>query len=138
MSSDNGIVSNVQVTTFGGTPRMFGVFWFYLKALLMTKDLLEVLFPEFKTKLPSSEYTRGKSEKEKENCNKNRMVVGYFGIILTSPKWMSKVENSKTEEWPSCCAYLIAEELEETVRSKDMFSKAEQNTKLGQLKYKKG
>ena len=33
---------------------------------------------------------------------------------------------------------MIAEELEETFRPKDMFSKAEQKTKLGQLKYKKG
>ena len=44
----------------------------------------------------------------------------------------------RTKEWPSGRAYLIAEELEETFRPKDMFSKAEQKTKLGQLKYKKG
>ena len=66
------------------------------------------------------------------------MVMGYFGITLTSPKWMIKVENLRTKEWPSGCAYLIAEELEETFRPKDMLSKAERNTKVGQLKYKKG
>ena len=33
--------------------------------------------------------------------------------------------------------YMIAEELGQTFRPKDMFSKAEQRTKLGQLKYKK-
>ena len=51
---------------------------------------------------------------------------------------MIKVKNLRTEEWPSGRAYLIAEELEETYRPKDMFSKAEQKTNLGQLKYKKG
>ena len=33
---------------------------------------------------------------------------------------------------------MIAEELEETFRPKDMFSIAEQKITLGQLKYKKG
>ena len=63
--------------------------------------------------------------------------MGYFGISLTSPKWMIKVKNSRTEEWPSGRAYLIAEELEETFRPKDILSKADQKKKLGQLKYKK-
>ena len=44
----------------------------------------------------------------------------------------------RTEEWPSGCAYLIAEKLEDTFRPKDMFSKSEQKTEVGQLKYKKG
>ena len=51
---------------------------------------------------------------------------------------MIKVENSRTDEWPSGHTYLIAEELKETFRPKDTFSKADQKTKLGQLKYKKG
>ena len=51
---------------------------------------------------------------------------------------MIKVENSKTGKWPSGRTYIITEELEETFRPKDMFSKAEQKTRLGQLKYKKG
>ena len=50
---------------------------------------------------------------------------------------MIKVENLKTEEWPSGRAYLIAEELEETYRPKDMLLKADKKTKLGKLKYKK-
>ena len=33
---------------------------------------------------------------------------------------------------------MFAEELKETFRPKDMFLKADQKTKLGQLKYKKG
>ena len=56
MSSDNGIVLNVQVKTFDGMQKTFGAFWFYFKALLMTKDLLDVLLPEFKNKLPETEY----------------------------------------------------------------------------------
>ena len=55
MSSDNGIVSNVQVKTFDGMQKTLGAFWFYFKALLMTKDLLDVLLPEFKNELPDSE-----------------------------------------------------------------------------------
>ena len=49
-----------------------------------------------------------------------------------------KVKNLRTEEWPSGRACLIAKELGETFRPKDVFSKAEQKTKVGQLKYKKG
>ena len=138
MSSDNGIVSNVQVNTFDGTQKMFKPFWFYLTALLLTKDLLDVLFPGFKNEVPVSEYAKGQTKKDTENYGRNRMVMGYFGITLTSPKWMIKVENSKTEEWPSCCAYTIADELKKTFRPNDMFSKVEQKTKLCQLEYKKG
>ena len=96
--------------------KTFGVFWFYFKALLMTKDLLDVLLPEFKNELPDSEYAKSQTKKEKDNCSKNIMVMGYFGITLTSPKWMIKVEHLRTEEWPSGCAYLITEEPEETFR----------------------
>ena len=64
--------------------------------------------------------------------------MGFFGITLISSKWMIKVENSRIEEWPSGRAYLIAEELKKMLRPKDVFSKAYQKTKLGQLKYKKG
>ena len=49
-----------------------------------------------------------------------------------------KVKNLKTKEWPSGCAYMIADEPKKTFRPKDMFLKAEQKTKLGQLKYTKG
>jgi hypothetical protein len=138
MSGDNGIVSNVQVKTFDGLRKTFGAFWFYFRALLMTKDLLDVLLPEFKDKLPETEHAESQTKKEKDNCSKNRQVMGFFGVTLTSAKWMTKVEKSRTEDWPSGLAYLIADELEETFRPKDMFSKAEQKTKLGQLKYKKG
>ena len=65
------------------------------------------------------------------------MVMWYFKLTLTSPKWMIEVKHLRTKEWPSGRAHLIAEELEETFRPKDMFSKAEQKKKLGQLKYKK-
>ena len=57
---------------------------------------------------------------------------------MAPPKWKIKVKKLRTEEWPSGCAYLFAEELEETFRPKDMFLKADQKTRLGQLKYKKG
>ena len=138
MSSGNGIVSNVQVKTFNGLQKIFGPFWCYLAALLMTMNLTDVLFPDFKNKLPVSEYAESQSEKEKEGCSKNIMVMGYFGITLTSPKWMIKVKNLKTKGWPSGCAYMVVEVPAETFLPKDMFLKAEQNTKLGQLKYKNG
>ena len=93
MSSDNGIVLNVQVKIFDRMQKTFGAFWYYVKTLLMTKDLLDVLFPEFKNKLPDSEYAESQTKKEKDNCSKNRMVMGYFGITLTFPKWMIRVEN---------------------------------------------
>ena len=86
MSADNGIVSNVQVKTFDGLQKAFRAFWFYFRALLMTKDLLDVLFLEFKNKLPESEYADGQMKKEKDNCGKNRMLMGYFGIIVTTSK----------------------------------------------------
>ena len=84
MSSDNGILSNVQVKTFDEMQKTFGAFWFYFKALLMTKDLLDVLLPEFKNELPDSECAKNQTKKEKDNCSKNRLVMGYFGITLTS------------------------------------------------------
>ena len=138
MSADNGIVSNVQVKTFDGFQKTFRAFWFYFRALLMTKDLLDVLLPDFKNELLETEHAEGQTKKMKDNCSKISQVVGFFGVTLTSAKWMTKVKKSRTEDWPSGLAYLIAEELEETFRPKDMFSKAEQKTKLGQLKYKKG
>ena len=52
----------------------------------MTKDLLDVLFLEFKNELPESEYADGQMKKEKDNCGKNRMLMGYFGIIVTTSK----------------------------------------------------
>ena len=78
MSSDNGIISNVQVKTFNGMQKTFGAFWFYFKALLMTKDLLDVLLPEFKKELPDTEYTKGQTKKLKDNCSKNRQVMSFF------------------------------------------------------------
>ena len=63
--------------------------WFYFKALLMIKDLLGVLLPEFKNELPDSEYAESQTKKEKDNCSKNRQNIGFFGILLTSLKWMS-------------------------------------------------
>ena len=48
MSADNGTVSNVQDKTFDGLQKTFEVFLFYFRALLMTKDLLDVLLPEVK------------------------------------------------------------------------------------------
>ena len=86
MSTDNGIVSNVQVKTFDGLQKTFGAFWFYFRALLIAKDLLDVLLPDFKDKLPETEHAKGQTKKEKENCSKNRQVVGFFGVTLTSPK----------------------------------------------------
>ena len=85
-----------------------------------------------------NEHAEGQTKKLKDNCSKNRQVMGFFVVTLTSAKWMTKVKKLRTEEWPSGRAYLIAEEPKETFRPKDMFSKAEQKTKLGQLKYKKG
>ena len=81
---------------------------------------------------------KAKQKRKKEKYRKNRMVMSYFGITLTSPKWMIKVKNLKTKGWPSGCAYMVVEVPAETFLPKDMFLKAEQNTKLGQLKYKKG
>ena len=71
----------------------------------------------------------------KAKCSKNTMVIGYFGIKLTSPSWTCNVKDLRTEEWPSGPAYLIVEELEARFKPMDMFSKAEQKTKVGQLKY---
>ena len=59
MSADNGIVSNVQVKTFDGLQKTFGAFWFYFRALLMTKDLLDVFLLEFKNELPETEHAKG-------------------------------------------------------------------------------
>ena len=72
MSADNGNVSNVQIKTFDGLQKTCVVFWFHVRALLMTKDLLGVLLPEFKNELPETEYSKGQSKKEKENCSKKR------------------------------------------------------------------
>ena len=91
MSSDNGITLNVQVKIFNGMQKTFGGFWIYFKALLMTKNLLDLLLPEFKNKLPDSEYAGSKTKKERGNCSKNIMVMGYFEITLTSPKRMIEV-----------------------------------------------
>jgi hypothetical protein len=98
--------------------KMFKPFWFYFTALLMTKDLSDVLFSEFKKKLPVSEYAESQTKNEKRGYSKNRMVVSYFRITLTSPKWMTKVKNLKTEEWPSGRAYMIADELKREFRPK--------------------
>ena len=74
----------------------------------MTKDLLDVLLQGFRKELPKTESASTQSKKEKGNCSKNIQVMGFFGITLTSPKWMTKVEKLRTEEWPSGRAYLIA------------------------------
>jgi hypothetical protein len=63
--------------------------------------------------------------------------MGYLGITLTSPKWMIKVEKTKSEKWPSGLTYEVAEALKKKYRPNDMLSKAEQKTKLGLLKLKK-
>ena len=34
---------------------------------------------EFKNKLPDSEYVKSQTKKEKENCSRNIIVMGYFG-----------------------------------------------------------
>ena len=95
MSADNGIVSNVQVKTFDGLQKTFGAFWFYFRALLMTKDLLDVLLPDFKYELPETEHAEGQTKKTKDNCSKNRQVMGFFGVTLTSAKWMTKVKKNR-------------------------------------------
>ena len=82
--------------------------------------------------------TMAKRRKKRTTAARTKMVMGYFGLPLPSPKWMIKVNTNKNKEWPSGCAHLIVEEPEETFRHKDLFSKAKQKTKLGQLKYKKG
>jgi hypothetical protein len=138
MSSDNGIMTNVQVKTFDGTQQTFGAFWFYLTALLMTKNLLDALMPEFENELPESEYAESQNAKQKKNAEKNRMVMGYLGITLTSPKWMIKVEKTKSEKWPSGLAYEVAKALKKRYRPNDMLSKAEQKTKLGLLRLRQG
>ena len=84
MSSDNGIVLNVQVKTFDGTQKIFGLFLIYLKALLMTKDLLDILFPELKNELPVSE--KGQSKKEKANCSKSKNGYGLLWNNINFPK----------------------------------------------------
>ena len=63
----------------------------------MIKDLLDVLLPEFKNKLPDSNYDKSQAKKMKDNCSKNILVMGYFGITLASSKWMNKVKSSRTE-----------------------------------------
>ena len=100
MSADNGIVSNVQIKTFGGLQKTFGVFWFYFRALLMTKDLLDA---KFKNELPETEYAEGQSKKEKENCSKNRQVMGFFSIIdfREMDDQGRKIENRGLAKW-SC------------------------------------
>jgi hypothetical protein len=66
------------------------------------------------------------------------MVMGYLGITLTSPKWMIKVEKTKSEKWPSGLAHKVGEALKRKYRFNDMLSKADQKTKLGFLKLEKG
>ena len=97
----------------------------------MTKELLDILLPEFKNKLPDFLYAESQTKKEKDNCSKIILVMGYFQIQLTSQKRIIKVESSKTEKWPSGRTYLIVKELKETFRPKDMFSKPEQKTRIG-------
>ena len=52
----------------------------------MTKDLFDALLQEFKNDLPDSEYAERQTTKKKDNCSKNKMDMGYFGITLTSPE----------------------------------------------------
>ena len=54
---------------------MFGPFLFYLKAVLMTKDLSDVLFPEFKKELGESEYAKSQTKLQKKSVNRNRMAM---------------------------------------------------------------
>ena len=58
-------------------------------ALLMTKNLLDVLFPEFKNELPEYEYAKGQTKKEERGCSKNIMVIGCFGTKLRYPQKLS-------------------------------------------------
>ena len=88
MSSDYGIVSNVQVKTFNRMQKTFGEFWFYyFKALLMIKDILDVLHTEFKTELPDIEYAEGQTNELKDKCSKNRQVkYGFLWNNIDFPK----------------------------------------------------
>ena len=72
MSSDNRIILNMIVKIFGETQKMLWPFWCYLTALLMTKDVIYILIPEFKKELPGSQYFRTQNpNKEKEGKLQN-------------------------------------------------------------------
>ena len=66
------------------------------------------------------------------------MVNRYIGITLFSPKWMIKIENSKSEDLSSGLAYTMADKLKKKCSRNDMLSKAEQRTKIGLLTLKEG
>ena len=72
MSSANVIVSNMQDKTFGGTQQIFGSICLFRRAVLMTKDLLGVLFLEFKSKVPVSEYSKSQKKDRKEKPQQDR------------------------------------------------------------------
>ena len=116
----------MAVKIFDGTQKTFGPFWFHLTVLLMTKDLLNVLMPEFKNSLPESENAERQSASHKQNVGKKRMVMGFLGMILTSPKWMIKVEKSKTAKWPSGRVYEVPDTPKKKCTPNDMLSEVEQ------------
>ena len=51
---DNKFTTNVQLKSFDGSKASFGPWITYFKALLMVKNLSNVVLPEFESKLPAT------------------------------------------------------------------------------------
>ena len=55
MAEDNGLTTNVQLKSFDGSKASFGPWMTYFNALLMVKNLSDVVLPEFESELPATE-----------------------------------------------------------------------------------
>ena len=84
MVEDNGLTTNVQLKSFDGSKASFGPWITYFKALLMVKNLSDVVLPEFESELPATETAESLTTKQKKAVKRNKIAMGYLGMALVS------------------------------------------------------
>ena len=84
MVEDNGLTTNIQLKSSDGSKANFGPWITYIKALLIVKNLFDVVLPEFESELPATETAESLTTKQKKAVKRNKIAMGYLGMALVS------------------------------------------------------
>ena len=94
----------------------FAMWWSQFQALASVKGFREALFENFKNKLPASDKVdldpsnNGDKLLMKAKVT-NNLAMSFLTLAMDSPQLLSKIEASKSQDWPGGLAYVLVAKL---------------------------
>ena len=135
--------SVIRIPKFNGKRENFAVWSSQFVAVCTVKGISEALLESFENELPTSESETlnpsDEGEKKKLEAKvKNNLAMSYLVIASDSAQLQSKIDATKSSQWPSGLAYKFMKSLKKKYKPSDAIAEAEVSVKLNKLKLDEG